>query len=214
VLGVEREFIDGAAMSVNARPHDLSRPPVVLSTRSLDTPLYNVDTIVRAMARVRERVPAAQLIVAGDGRLRPRLEALARRLGLSEVVRFAGALSQEALRDALTDAKVFVSVPSSDGTSVALLQAMAAGCFPIVSDLPSQRELVDGERGLRVPVRDGTALAQAIIRALEEHDLRRAAVEANRRFVEEYGLLETNMAKMEAWYYRMAGRSEEAPVLD
>jgi glycosyltransferase involved in cell wall biosynthesis len=110
----------------------------------------------------------------------------------------------------MEQAHVFVSVPSSDATSVALLQAMAVGCFPIVSDLASQQELVEqGTQGLRVPVRDDRALADAIVRALEDAELRRAALERNRAFVEEYGVLETNMARMEAWYYRLAGRTEE-----
>jgi glycosyltransferase involved in cell wall biosynthesis len=87
---------------------------------------------------------------------------------------------------------------------------MAVGCFPIVSDLPSQQELVEhGTQGLRVPVRDEAALAGAIVRALEDPELRRSAAERNRDFVEEYGVLETNMAKMEAWYYRLAGRAGE-----
>ncbi|MEX0786316.1 MAG: glycosyltransferase, partial [Dehalococcoidia bacterium] len=209
VLGVERDFLREPEASVNARTPDPGRVPTVLSTRSLDTPLYNVDTILRAMARVRERVPSARLVIAGEGRLRPRLEALAAELGLGAAAQFAGFLSTDALRGALLDAEVFVSVPTSDGTSVALLQAMGSGCFPIVSDLPSQRELVDGERGARVPVRDEATLAEAIVRAIEDHELRRAALEANRRFVEEYGVLETNMARMEAWYYRLAGRAGE-----
>jgi glycosyltransferase involved in cell wall biosynthesis len=213
VLGVEREFLAGARPSVNARPPELGRAPVVISTRSLDAPLYNVEVIVRALRRVREGLPSARLVVAGEGRLRPRLEALARELGLTAGVAFVGQLSQERLRDALAAAEVFVSVPSSDATSVALLQAMGVGCFPIVSDLPSQQELVEhGVQGLRVPVRDEEALADAILRALEDAELRRAAVERNRAFVEDYGLLETNMARMEAWYYRLAGRPEDAPA--
>jgi glycosyltransferase involved in cell wall biosynthesis len=165
------------------------------------------------MARVRRRVPAARLVVAGEGRLRPRLEALAAQLGLGDAVRFAGQLPRDEFRAALLDAEVFVSVPSSDATSVALLQAMGVGSFPIVSDLPSQQELVeDGLQGLRVPPRDESALADAIERALGEHELRRDAIERNRRFVEEYGVLETNMALMEAWYYRLAGRAGEAEI--
>jgi glycosyltransferase involved in cell wall biosynthesis len=207
VLGVSRDFLDSARPSVNARPRDRTRALTVISTRSLDAPLYNIDVILGAMTRVRERLAAARLVVVGQGALRPQLEALAQRLGLGDAVRFAGFLSQDELRDALVDAEAFVSVPASDGTSVALLQAMGAGCFPIVSDLPSQEELVEqGVRGLRVPVRDEGALADAIVRALEDGELRRAAVEWNRAFVEEYGVLETNMARMEAWYYRLAGR--------
>jgi len=207
VLGVSRDFLDRARPSVNARLGDPTRALTAISTRSLDAPLYNIDVILGAMARVRERLPAARLVVVGQGALRSQLEALAQRLGLGDAVRFAGFLSQDELRDALIDAVAFVSVPASDGTSVALLQAMGTGCFPIVSDLPSQEELVEqGVRGLRVPVRDEGALADAIVRALEDGELRRAAVERNRSFVEEYGVLETNMARMEAWYYRLAGR--------
>lgn len=208
VLGVERSFLDLPRPSAN---EVADGAPTVISTRSLDLPFYNVDVIVRAMARVREQLPAARLAVAGEGRLRPQLEALAHQLGLGEAVRFTGALAQDAFRDVLLGAQVFVSVPSSDATSVALLQAMGAGCFPIVSDLPSQQELVeDGVQGLRVPVRDERALAEAILRALEDRELRRAALERNRAFVREYGVLEDNMARMEAWYYRLAGRAGEA----
>jgi glycosyltransferase involved in cell wall biosynthesis len=211
VLGVQRSFLDRPEASVNARPAAASdHAPTVISTRSLDTSLYNIDVIVRAMARVRERVPSARLVVVGDGRHRPRLEALARRLDLSDAVRFPGYLSQEELRRELEEADVFVSVPSSDATSVALLQAMAVGCLPIVSDLPSQQELVDqGTQGFRVAVGDDRALADAIARALEDTELRHAAFWRNRAFVEEYGVLETNMARMEAWYYRLAGRMED-----
>ena len=212
VLGVERDFLPPLDASVNARA--AGRTPVVLSTRSLDAPLYNIDTVLRAMARVHDRMPAARLVVAGEGRLRAQHEALAQRLGLDETVRFAGQLSQDHLRAAMLDAEVFVSVPSSDATSVALLQAMACGAFPVVSDLPSQQELVeDGVQGLRVPVRDDAALAEALLRALEDAPLRASAVERSRTFVEEYGLLETNMARMEAWYYRLAGRADEVAGL-
>ncbi|MCH7699666.1 MAG: glycosyltransferase, partial [Chloroflexi bacterium] len=211
VLGVSREYIASAGRAIDeAAGHD-DRTPTVISSRSLDSPLYNVDTIIRSMMHVREQTPDAKLVVAGEGQLRPKLEALAESLGLRDTVHFAGQLSQEALQRAFIDADVFVSVPSSDGTSVALLQAMVAGTFPIVSDLPSQRELVDdGVSGLRVPVRDEQALADSIARALEDSELRRDAAEINRAFVNEYGVLETNMARMESWYYRLAGRTSEA----
>jgi glycosyltransferase involved in cell wall biosynthesis len=209
VLGAERYFLERPDASVNARADD-GTPPTVISTRSLDTPLYNIDTIVQAMALVRERVPNARLVIAGGGRLRPQIEALVAEVGMTGAVTFAGVLDREAFRDALAEAHVFASVPSSDGTSVALLQAMAVGCFPIVSDLPSQQDLVeDGVRGFRVPVRDVEMLADAIERALEGRELRRAAVDLNRAFVEEYGVLETNLARMEGWYYRLAGRAGE-----
>jgi glycosyltransferase involved in cell wall biosynthesis len=118
-----------------------------------------------------------------------------------------GVLDRPAFRDALADAEVFVSVPSSDATSVALLQAMAAGAFPIVSDLPSQRELIThGVNGFLAPLHDPASLAALIVRALGDATLRRTAAEINRRIVEDSGLNDTQMAKMEAQYYRLAGR--------
>jgi glycosyltransferase involved in cell wall biosynthesis len=209
VLGVSRSFLAGAPPSVNGADSS-GTPPTIISTRSLDTPLYNVDVMLQAFALARKRVPRARLIVAGDGRLRPELEALATQLGLREAATFTGNLDETAFREALSHAHVFVSVPTSDATSVALLQAMGVGCFPIVSDLPSQQELVEnGVQGLRVPLRDSNGLADAIVHALDDVELRRTAVERNRAFVEDYGVTEKNMAKMEAWYYRLAGRAGE-----
>jgi glycosyltransferase involved in cell wall biosynthesis len=208
VLGVPRDFFPRGEQSANSRGPSPNRRPVVLSTRSLDLPLYNVDAIIRAMQRVLELQPATRFVIAGEGRLEAELQALAERLNVP--AEFRGTLTQDELKTAMLDAEVFVSVPSSDATSVAVLQAMACGSFPIVSDLPSQQELVqEGVNGFRVPVGDGVVLAQAIVKALEDPVLRQDGVDRNRRFVEEYGLLETNMARMEAWYYRLAGRARE-----
>lgn len=199
VLGAERFFLDGREASVNLDGGPGERP-TVLSTRALE-PLYRVDCIVRAMARVRQRFPDARLVVAGAGSQRQALDALSRELGLEHTVTFVGFLSRERLRDAFRSAHVYVSVPESDGTSVAVTQAMAAGCFPIVSDLPSQEEIVDdGTNGFRTPVGDHEALAERILRALSDAELRRRAAEMNGRLVEEKWLLEANMARMEELY--------------
>jgi glycosyltransferase involved in cell wall biosynthesis len=205
-LGAERYFLEDPEATVNLRPSE-AHPPTVISTRSLDSAQYQVDVILRAVARVRSALADVRLVVAGEGRLRPRLEALASELGLGSAVEFVGFLDREAFRNALARAHVFVSVPQSDATSVALLQAMAVGCFPIVSDLPTQEELVeDGANGFRVPVGGEVTLAERILAALSDADLRRQAVPLNRALVEEKGLSENNMARMEEWYYRLAGR--------
>ena len=108
----------------------------------------------------------------------------------------------------MQDAEVFVSVPSSDGTSVALLQAMAAGAFPIVSDLATQREWIDdGVNGRRVALNDTAGLAKAIVGALGDAGFRRKAAELNRAIVEERGTNETQMLKMERLYVWLASHA-------
>lgn len=105
-------------------------------------------------------------------------------------------------------AEIFVSIPSSDGTSVALLQAMAAGCFPIVSDLPTQQEWIDdATNGFRVPLHRPDLLADRLRQALDDDALRRSAAERNAAIVRERGLNEHEMAKMEEHYLRLARRS-------
>jgi glycosyltransferase involved in cell wall biosynthesis len=82
---------------------------------------------------------------------------------------------------------------------------MAAGCFPVVSDLPTQQEWIeDGVNGLRVPVGDVAALARRLGDALENAALRRDAASRNRRLVEERGLWETYIPQMETLYRRLA----------
>jgi len=70
-------------------------------------------------------------------------------------------------------ADFFISVPSSDSLSVSLLEAMACGVVPVVSDLPATREWVnDGENGLIVPVRNEKALADAILTLFMDKSMR------------------------------------------
>jgi L-malate glycosyltransferase len=203
-LGADRYDLERAGDSVNRREPDASRAPVILSTRAHE-PLYNIAEIIDAQAIAVRARAGVRLIVAHGGSQTAALRTRAAAGGAS--VEFAGFLDRSRFRDALAGAEVFVSVPSSDATSVALLQAMAAGAFPIVSDLPSQGEWIrDGENGLIVPLHQPPALAAAIERALGDAMLRRTAAEINRRIVEERGLNETQMAKMEALYRGLAGR--------
>jgi glycosyltransferase involved in cell wall biosynthesis len=205
-LGADRYDLGRTSDSVNVHARDPSRGRVVISTRAHE-PLYNIGEVIDAYHRVARRQSDVRLVVAHRGPLTKRLQQ--RTNGRPGRVEFPGFLDRASFRDALTDAEVFVSVPSSDATSVALLQAMAAGSFPIVSDLPSQRELIDdGVNGFRVPVHRVDVLAERIAQALDDDELRRRAAEINRRIVEERGLNETQMAKMERLYLRLAGRHQ------
>jgi glycosyltransferase involved in cell wall biosynthesis len=200
VLGAERYDMERAAESVN-RAMDASGELTVISTRAHE-PLYNIGEIIEAYGRVAHARADVKLVVAHGGSLTARLQERAREEGGR--VEFFGYLDRATFREALTNAHVFVSVPSSDGTSVALLQAMAAGAFPIVSDLPTQHEWIDdGVNGFRVPLHRPDALAERMSRALADGDLRRRAADHNRRLVEERGLNETQMARMEDLYHHL-----------
>jgi glycosyltransferase involved in cell wall biosynthesis len=208
-LGIERLFLEAGEHSVN-----LAEPAAealqVISTRALE-PLYNPAALpaayLRAKAEVRQSV---KLVVAGDGSLRPVLEDLARQDALEGALNLLGHLDQAALAEQLARSHVYVSVPSSDSLALSNLEAMAAGAFPIVSDLPSVDGWIEhGVNGLRVKPRDVRALADAILQALNDPALRQRAAVHNRRLVEARGLREPNMLLMERYYYRLAGHPLE-----
>ncbi|MFM8768701.1 MAG: glycosyltransferase, partial [Rubrivivax sp.] len=122
----------------------------MLSCR-LHKPLYRIDAIVRAFAQAAPQLPGWVLEVAAAGEQTPALRALAQALGVADRVEFTGMLSAPQLAQAYRRSALFVSVPESDGTSVSLLEAMAAGCLPVLADLPANREWVrDGDNGLIV----------------------------------------------------------------
>jgi len=82
---------------------------------------------------------------------------------------------ESAIADLYRAADVVVSVPTSDGTPSSVLEALACGAVPVVSDLPALREWVEHEKqALFVPVHDVPALGASISRLLEDPDLRSA----------------------------------------
>ncbi len=198
---LEEPFFEPMPVSVNEGPAET--PPTVLSTRALE-PLYNIDMVLRAFAGVRADLPQVRLQIAGEGSERAALEALASELGLGESVSFLGRLTPEQMRDALSAAHVYVSVPSSDSLAASTMEAMARGAFPVVSDLPSLDGFIEhGVTGLRVAVHDVEALASGLRRALTDADLRRNAMPLNRHKVETEGRLAKQVEKLEAAFYTL-----------
>lgn len=133
---------------------------VVLAMRGL-RPLQNPLTIIRAFRRLLAVRPDAVLLLKlgpGDEGLPPDVRRELETID-PDRVQVVPALPHASLADLYAAADVCVSVPSSDGTSVALLEAMASGCAVVASDLPANREWIrDGENGLLVSA-DGLAAA-------------------------------------------------------
>ena len=113
-------------------------------------PLYEPARVLQQFAAVAG--PHGQLVVANEGSLRGALQAQVQALGLQGRVRFVGRLDAAAQAECYGSARWYLSLPRSDSVAVSVLEAMAHGCVPILSDLPANRELVqDGVNGLIVP---------------------------------------------------------------
>lgn len=147
--------------------------PVLFSPRSFTQPYYNLDIIIEACSRVRDRRPDVHVVFAGyEGDQEPFVQR-AREAGLHENTHFVGRIPHAEFADHLVAADVFISVPSVDATAVSLLEAMSCRCAIVVSSLASSMEWIhDGVTGRVVPPRDVDALVSALADFVESPSLR------------------------------------------
>jgi glycosyltransferase involved in cell wall biosynthesis len=144
---------------------------VVLSPR-LHKPLYNLDVLLRAIPLVHRSVPEAAFLMMAHGPQTGELHRLAAQLGVTDSVRFAR-FGEPELPAAFAAADLSVSIPSSDGGPASLLEAMASALPLVLSDLPATNELAaHGEGAEVVPLRDVEQTAAAIVRLLQDPELR------------------------------------------
>lgn len=141
--------------------------PRVLSNRNLESH-YNVSCSIRAFSHIQAKVPSAELVVAGYGSERGKLETLVQELGLRHV-RFTGRVTPEEMGRLLDWADVLLNSPDIDNMPLSLIEAQAAG-LPLVSTNSGGIPYVvtDGETGLLVPPDDDAAMADAALRLLDD----------------------------------------------
>ena len=169
--------------------------PLVLTPARLNAQKGH-DALLEAVAEV----PGALFLLAGDGPERERLEGRATELGVAERVRFLG--RREDVPQLLGACDVFCLPSLYEGSSLAVLEAMAAG-IPIVSSaIGGTEELIeDGRSGLLVPPGDAPALAAALRRLLDDPRLREELAERARERVDS-GLRREQNAERAASVYR------------
>lgn len=172
-------------------------PPVILSVGRL-VPRKGLDIVLNALPSLLDIYPRLQYWIAGDGPERVALGRLARTLRVDHAVSFLGELSHDESSGSSPDlpelyrrASVFVlptrvdSETGPEGFGIVYLEASASG-LPVVAARSggAAEAVIENETGLLVPPDDPSALAQALVRLLEDPDLRLRMGRAGRRWVE------------------------------
>jgi glycosyltransferase involved in cell wall biosynthesis len=187
--------------------HKTANSPLVISTRNL-APIYDLETLIRAVPLVLEQIPEVKFIIAGDGVQKTYLEDLAKSLNVLNSIRFVGRVSHQELPHYLRAADVYVSTSLSDTVSISLLEAMACGLAPVVTDIGDVRKWIeDGESGFIIPTKRPDLLAEKIIFLLKNSRLRDKMRKASRQLIEERANYEKEMGRMEKLYKELARRN-------
>ena len=208
-LGVTAKIIElpyGANTTIfypREQPPISGAPPLIVSTRNLE-PVYNVGLLIQALPEIVAAFPAASVVIVGDGSMRAELERRSRDLGVEKIVSFTGRLTQPEIATLLSKADIYVSTSLSDGNSISLSEAMACGAFPVVTDIPANREWIEHGRGGFLAAAEGPGdLARQVIQGLRSPELRHRAAALNWDLVRQIGSWKQGMARMEAEYYAL-----------
>lgn len=159
--------------------------PVFLSNRNFEAH-YNVSCSLRAFARIQQALPAAQLIVVGDGPEKEKLKSLARDLRLQNI-EFVGRVPLEEMPSIYDRADVYLNSPSVDNMPNSIIEAFACG-LPVISTNAGGIPYIveNGRTGLLVEDNDHSGLADAALSLFEDPNLANRLITAARDEVIKY----------------------------
>ncbi len=142
--------------------------------------------LLKALKLLAEKGYRLKLGLAGNGPSKGRLEALAKELGLADQIDFFGFLNEDAIIKELQQSDLFVLPSFVEGVPVSAMEAMAIGVPVIATNVAGTSELVEnGKTGLLVRPSDSEALAEAVIKMMNDYEFRNRAAKLGRLKVED-----------------------------
>lgn len=167
-------------------PPALEKEPWLFFANRGIEPIYRPDRVMQVFSAIAAANPNARLVVANDGTLRqPMQQWTEAQPGLKGRVQFVGRLEAKEQAQWYTRANWYLSLPASDSVSVSVLEAMAHGCIPILSDLPANHELISEDSiGMILP--DGAVPDPAALQRLAQ--IGPEIARSNRAWVQAHGL--------------------------
>jgi glycosyltransferase involved in cell wall biosynthesis len=167
----------------------------MIVTRSLN-PEYNHGSLIEAMKILvfEKGLDSMHLSVVGDGSMKKELLERTASLELEPYITFLGRIPYSDIPRVLSEHNVYVSVPLTEGFSASLQEAFATGLFPIVSDIPGNRAVINpNQNGFLVNPLDPKDIAEKLCR-LCDLTWRERAILQNRKRIEIYGNKDVNMS--------------------
>lgn len=183
---------------------------IVINTRFL-TEIHDVKTFIIAIPLVLKEFTNVKFVIVGDGPQKESLMNLAKNLGVSNVTKFVGQVSEEKMVLYLNVADIYVSCSLSEsGLAASTAEAMACE-LPIINTDTGDIKLwiKDGKGGFVVPTKAPEILAKKIIYLLKNDRANIEFGKINRKIIEHRNNYYKEMEKMEKIYQELAGNEYE-----
>jgi glycosyltransferase involved in cell wall biosynthesis len=190
-VGVDPDRMVGGDPQAVRQRHGLGSAPLIVSLGHV-IPLRDRVTLVEALPRVLEQVPDARLVVVGHVYYDV-FQRRARELGVEPAVLSVGAVAKDEVPSYLAAATVEAHDLQGYGMGTATLESMAAGVPVVVAVRPDNFpgiELTSGEQCLLVPLDDPSAVAEALITLLTDHELSKRIGAEGKQLVREHFALD------------------------
>ncbi len=157
-----------------APERDHGAAPCIVVTRNLEK-IYDIPMAIRVFRRVREAFPGASLVIAGSGPEREALQAMVQDLALQDAVRFTGRVDSADMPALYAGADCMLNPSSVDNMPNSILEAFACGVPVVSTDAGGIPDMAQhGVSALLSPVGDEKAMAENLLRVLQQPDLARA----------------------------------------
>jgi glycosyltransferase involved in cell wall biosynthesis len=180
--------------------------PVIINPRGFRSYVRN-DSFFKAIPLVLAKHPNAKFICAlmkGEAQA----EQWLRELNVGHAVELLAPLPHFEMAEVFRRAQIVVSPSIHDGTPNTLLEGIASGCFPVAGDLESIREwITPNENGLLFDSTNPQSIADAIITAIENKNLRSKAAGLNQAIISARAEYKMNMQRAEEFYNRVIRKS-------
>jgi glycosyltransferase involved in cell wall biosynthesis len=149
------------------------------------------DRVIRALPRIRAKVPNTKYLIVGGGDDRPRLEAIAHEQNVANAVIFAGRVAHEELPDYYRLCDLYAMPSTGEGFGIVFLEALASGKPVLAGNRDGAVDALNGgELGVLVDPHDEALLAEAAMALLlrsHPHPLVNYPEQLRERVVELFG---------------------------
>src|SRR5258706_7344079 len=195
----------GMRSDVFYSPEKAVEEPIIINPRGF-RPYVRNDSFFKAIPLVLAKHPNAKFIcalMAGEAQA----EGWIRELNITHAVELLAPMPHFEMAEVFRRAQIVVSPSVHDGTPNTLLEGIACGCFPVAGDLESIREwITPNENGLLFDSNDPSSIADSIVIAIENKNLRSKAAGLNQDIIASRAEYKQNMQRAEEFYKKVVSK--------